>query len=557
MHHNLSIEEVFKNLETQKEGLSKEEASSRLEKYGLNKLPDKKKFSALALFLGQFKNPLIYILFVAFIISLLTGHIFDALIVLAVILVSSIVGFIQEYKANNALAGLKKLITYKARVLRNSEEVIILQEHIVPGDIILLSPGDKIPADARLISTTNFEVIEASLTGESSPSKKVTEVFPIETPLADRENMVYLGTVVASGKAIAVVTTTGEKTELGQVAVMVKEVESGETPLQKKINDFGKKLGLILIAVNVLIFLFGILMGRPLFEMFLTSVAVVVAAVPEGLLPAMTIILAIGMQKLAKHKGLVRKMLAAETLGSVSVICSDKTGTLTQGEMRVSEIITDGEASRMTALKIGLLCNNALIENPEDELANWKIIGDPTEKALLLAGRTAGLTKINLEENEKRIAEIPFNSEHKMMATLHKYEENKSITYAKGAPEKLLAISSFIEINGEKVTLTKEKKEEIEKNYERLTSSGLRVLSVGYKINDSIVSPTEFILGNLSDFIFVGLMAIKDPLRPEVKKAFALCRDAGIRPIIVTGDHKLTATAIVRELGILVEEVEK
>jgi len=384
-----------------------------------------------------------------------------------------------------------------------------------------------------------------------------------------------MGTAVAHGKAVAIVTMTGQQTELGQVATMVNETDSSDTPLQNKINNFGKVLGFILVAINILIFALGVLTGRPVFEMFLTSVAVVVAAVPEGLLPAMTIILAVGMQKLAKHKGLVRKMLAAETLGSISVICSDKTGTLTKGEMRVSQIITevekishdgekfsqvlklDGEASHISALKIGLLCSNAIFENPKDELKDWNIVGDPTEKALLLAGRSAGLFKTELDKKEVRIAEIPFDSEYKMMATLHRhkdFKEKKTISYAKGAPEKILELCSYVDVEGKKVSLVKERKNEIKKQYEDLTGSGLRVLAVGFKINDKAISPKDFTIDNLEDYTFVGLIAIKDPLRPEAKRTIQICQNAGIRPIIVTGDHKLTAMAVVSELGIKVDK---
>ncbi|MCH7641115.1 cation-transporting P-type ATPase, partial [Patescibacteria group bacterium] len=291
--------------------------------------------------------------------------------------------------------------------------------------------------------------------------------------------------------------------------------------------------------------------------------AVVVAAVPEGLFPAMTVILAIGMQRLACHKGLVRKMLAAETLGSVSVICADKTGTLTQGEMRVSEVITetakishdstrfppagrhgsqtiqpDGEASHIVALKIGLLCNNAIVENPEKKLKDWVVVGDPTEKALLLAARAAGLKKEDLEKKEPRIAEIPFDSVYKFMATLHKSGKG-GIVYAKGAPEKILTLSSLVDIEGRRTTLTATKRKEIQKQYEHLTSLGLRVLAVAYKLEDAIKSPEKFNKNNLDDLVFVGLVALKDPLRPEAKKTIALCQKAGIRPIVVTGDHKL------------------
>ncbi len=575
MYHYLSIEKIFQSLRTERLGISQEEAVLRLKEFGPNKLPQAKKLPVLKLFLRQFANPLIYILIVACVISFFASHFFDAIIVLAVVLVSSVVGFVQEYKANQALVHLKKLVKYKARVLRNGQEHIISQEYIVPGDIISLSPGDKIPADARLIEAYNFEVIEASLTGESVPSSKISEQLAKDTPLADRENMVYLGTVVAKGKAVAVVTSTGQKTELGQVATMVKETNDNITPLQKQINSFGKILGLILIAINILIFVIGVLTGRPPFEMFLTSVAMVVAAVPEGLLPAMTIILAVGMQKLAKHKGLVRKMLAAETLGSVSVICSDKTGTLTRGEMRVSQIITetekishDGEKfsqtinpyskdSHSVALKIGFLCNNAIAENPRDELKDWKVVGDPTEKALLLAGVTGGLVKAKLEKEETRIAEIPFDSSYKMMATLHRHKDLKeyeSISYVKGAPEKILDFCSFVDVEGEKNFLTQDRKQQIQNQYESLTGSGLRVLAVGYKVNNSVLLPNDFTWEILADFVFVGLIAIKDLLRPEAKKTIQLCQEAGIRPIIVTGDHKLTAMAVARELGMIINE---
>lgn len=583
-YYSFSIDQVYESLETGKDGLSKEEAKRRLERFGPNKLPEAKKFSALTLFVRQFKNPLIYILFAALVISFATAHLIDAGIILVVILVSSVVGFLQEYKASQALSRLKQMVRYKAKVLRDGQETVVDQEALVPGDIIFLFPGDKVPADARLIEAHNFEVVEAALTGESVPSGKNVETIASDTPLADRENMIYLGTVIARGKAKAVVTATAQQTELGNIATLVRETEEAPTPLQEQLNHFGKVIGLILVGLNVLIFGLGILRGKPLFEMFLTSVAVMVAAVPEGLLPAMTIILAIGMQKLAKHKGLVRKMLAAETLGSVSIICVDKTGTLTQGEMRVAEIITettklshngesfmsagkhgsrtiqpDGEASHIIALKTGLLCNNAIIENPESELKDWTIVGDPTEKALLLAGRAAGLKKEELEKNEPRVAEIPFDPEYKFMATLHKLGKSQMerlSVYAKGAPEKILELSSFIDVDGKKTNLTAEKRKVIKKQYEDLTSSGLRVLAVAYKLEGSININQEFTKENLDNLVFVGLVALKDPLRFGAKETITLCQDAGIRTVIVTGDHKLTAMAVGRELGITIEQEE-
>ncbi len=567
-YYNLTVKEVFKKLKTTSNGLTKPEVLERFKKYGENKLLENKKFSGISLFLRQFKNPLIYILIFAGTVSFIANHQTDALIILAVIAISTMVGFFQEYKANSALAQLKSLIKYKARVIRNGKETVIGQENLVPGDVVVLNPGDKVPADARLIEVKNLEIIEASLTGESMPIEKKTEVLEGEITMAERINMIYLGTVVARGNGKAVVTATGSETEIGQIANLVTETEEGKTPLQEQMYKFGKTIGFILILINFFIFGLGIFRGQSFLEMFLTSVAMVVAGVPEGLLPAMTVILAVGMQKLAKRKGLVRKMLATETLGAVSVICSDKTGTLTQGEMRVAEIITekkkiskkgnafsevielDGDASHITALKIGLLCNNAIIENPEDEINNWNILGNPTEKALLLAGRAAGLHKEKLEKDYPRVAEIPFESEYKYMVTGHKVNTSEMICYLKGAPERVLALVSFVDVEGEAKIMSQEKKQQIQEQCDKLTSSGLRVIAVGYRLKKIKNGLFELNKKNLKDFVFVGFIALKDPLRAEAREAIEICQKAGIRPVIITGDHKLTAIAIVKDLGL-------
>jgi P-type Ca2+ transporter type 2C len=568
-YHNLPVSIVLDSLGTSMKGLSKKESALRLNEFGPNSLPQAKKLSTIKLFIHQFNNPLIYILFFALVLSFTTKHFVDGWIVLVVILVSNTVGFLQEYKADRALAHLSQMVKYKARVVRDGIEVVVNQDRVVPGDIIVLSAGDKIPADSRLIEVQNFEVIEAALTGESVPSEKRTDVLDDDTPISDRENIVYLGTVVAKGRAKAVVIATGTQTELGHVASLVKEVTSGKTPLQKQLSHLGKTMGLILVGANFLIFGIGVLTGKPFFEMLITSVAVVVSAIPEGLLPTMTVVLAIGTQKLAKHKGLVRKMVAAETLGSVSVICTDKTGTITKGEMQVVEIITektnvshdgnsfspniqpDGEASHVIALKIGVMCNNAIIENPEDSLGNWSIIGDATEKALLLAARSAGLKKDVLEEEEPRVAEIPFDSEHKFMATLHKQKQG-SVVYVKGALEKILPLSSSVDVEGIKTQLSNDKKDEIQKQHKHLASTGLRVLAIAYRLDDDPIETGEFSRDKINNLVFVGLIALKDPLRQEIKRTITQCVGAGIRPIIVTGDHKLTAMAIVSETGIKV-----
>ena len=564
MWHSLEIKEVLAKLKTSVDGLSGEETSKRLKKFGPNKLPEEKKLTRLQIFFHQFKNPLIFILFAAAIVSLFLNHPTDFGIIIAVIGISTLIGFFQENKANKAISKLQGMVHYKARVLRDGREKVISTEDLVPGDVILLSPGDKVPADARLLELKNLEIIEAALTGESVPSKKQIAVFDPKTPLADRENMVYMGTVVAKGKAKAVVVETGDRSELGRIVSLVKEVEEEKTPLQKQIFHFSKILGLIIFIVVLTIFFVGYLTGRPLLEIFLISVAIAVAAIPEGLLPALTIILAIGMQKILKHKGLVRRMVAAETLGSVSVICSDKTGTLTEGEMRVAHILVwnkkfgeaGSEKEKLLILKIGLLCNNAVVENPEEELHEWKILADPTEKALFLAGAQAGLEKDVLEEKMPRLGEIPFDAEYKYMATLHlnggDEKKNERIIYVKGAPEKILQMSSFINIDGRIEKFSEARRQEVREKLEEVVGRGLRCLAFGYREMEEKQGP--FIHEDLRDLVFVGFAALKDPLRAEAGEAVALCQSAGIRPVIVTGDHKLTAKAIVEELGLKVGE---
>ncbi len=555
MFHGLKIEKIFKLLDSRVTGLSSSEVQIRLKRDGYNEILEKEKTSVVSLIFNQFKNPLIYILFFALIISFITGHILDAWIILVIILISSFIGFLQEYKANKALSNLKKMIEYNARVLRGNKESVIPQKNLVRGDIILLFPGDIVPSDARLIDVQNFEVIEATLTGESSPSKKVINEISEDTVLADRDNMVYFGTVVSKGTARAIVVETGSGTELGKMANLIKSTKEDKTPLQNQINHLSKTIGIILIVVNTIIFFVGILTGKPVFEMFLTFVALIVAAIPEGLLPAMTIILAVGMQRLLKHKGLVRKMLATETLGSVSVICSDKTGTLTQGEMRVVNIISNFDDEKdhkadVFNIKIGVLCNDAVIENPQEVFDDWEIIGNPIDKSFILATKEFNLDKDELNKQEPRIAEIPFDSEQRFMATLHQIDK-KYVSYMKGAPEKILELASFIKINSKKVLLNKKRKLELQKQFESLTSSGLRVLALAYKED---INPEEFREGKLNEFVISAFVGFKDPLRKDARESIKICQNAGIRPIIITGDHKLTAISIVKDLGLEIRD---
>ncbi|MFA6416827.1 MAG: HAD-IC family P-type ATPase [Patescibacteria group bacterium] len=553
LFYQLSVAAAFKKLATKQSGLETSEVESRLKTHGLNKLPRKKALTGLSLFLGQFKNPLVFILFAALAISFFAGHKSDSLIIFIVIMVTNTVGFLQEWKANNALEKLGQAVTHKVRVWRDNQLSIIKREFLVPGDIIEIAAGDVIPADARIFEAKDLKVNEAALTGESLAVDKSIRELKTEISLADRKNMVYQGTIVADGFGKALVTATGQNTEIGQIAKLIKETSEGLTPLQKQINNFGIKLGLFLIAANVVIFLIGILSGRDIFEMFMVSVVIVVSAVPEGLIPAMAIILAIGMQHLAKKQGLVRRAIAAETLGSVSVICADKTGTLTQGEMLVDRFIGANGLEKLgketLALKISVLCNDGLIENPGDDLSKLKISGNPTDKALLLAGAGLGLYRQELEKINPRLDEILFSSTSKLMATLNKSADGQEIVYIKGAPEKLLAQASKIYVDGkEKKLSAKDKKIQADKIAE-FTDTGARVIALAYK-NKITGTPGHLEAADLEDLTLVGFFSLRDQVRSDVKQAIQSCREAGIRVVIITGDNARTATAIVKEIGL-------
>jgi len=574
--YNFELPKVFTKLKSKKEGLSEEEAKNRLKKFGPNKLPEEKRLSGLVILLNQFKSPLVYVLIGASILSILLQDFVDAAIILMAVFINTILGFYQENKANKAITYLRKLIDFKAKVLRDGNEIEVSAKNLVPGDIIFLEAGDKIPADARLITVDNFQVIEAALTGESVPSEKKLKKSEKGTPLADRENMVYSGTIVATGRAKAIICETGINTEIGKITKLVKDAKEEKTPLQKQLSSFSQTLTYIVLGISVLIIIVGKIQGRPIFGfghgaregMIQTAVAIAVAAIPEGLLIGVTAILAIGMQAILKRKALVRRLVAAETLGSVSVICTDKTGTLTEGKMQVAQVITFGDESKELEslqfnnsgklkdhdliLKISLLCNNAVIENPNEDLQNWKILGGPTESALLMGTIQAGLPSQEIKKQQQRLAEIPFDSEIKYMATLNKLDDKKNVVYVKGAPEKIIAMATKIRINGKKEKLTESKRKLIQDKYEKLTNQGLRLLAFGYKkINNNKEANLE---DELNDIIFAGFIALKDPLRKEAKETFELTQSAGIRTIIVTGDHKLTAKAVVSELGLKVDE---
>jgi Ca2+-transporting ATPase len=545
--HNLEIGEMEKILRTDiKNGLSEKEVKSRQKEFGKNKLPEEKPLSGLKLFFEQFKSPLIYILVIAGIVALLFPHkesgilakYADSIIIFCAVFLNTIIGFFQENKTSKILAELKKIVKVKTYVIREGNEKEVEQEDLVPGDLFLLHPGNKVPADGRLVEARNLKINESFLTGEWIPAEKKIEILPQNTLLADRDNMVFMGTIVEDGLGKAICTETGLKTEIGKIAQIIREAKEEKTPYQRKVANLSKIIGILIIFLCLLTFGLGIAFGQEKFEMFLTSVAVAVAAVPEGLPVAITVILALGMQRILKKQGLVRKMVAAETLGSTSIICTDKTGTLTEAKMKISEIFP--EKNNLLALKIATLASDAFIENPEEPKKKWVIRGRPTEKALVMAGVEKNLNKKELEKSEPEIDRIPFDPVYKYSTSLRKISQTENILYILGTPEKILEMSKCGETEIS----------EIKKKFEEMAGKGERVLATAYKKHEVGSMKYEKLEDLCKDLTFVGLISLKDPLRPEVKEAIKVCQEAGMRPIIVTGDHKLTAKAIAEELGL-------
>jgi len=556
--HSFSVEKTLQELKSNTNGLSEEEAEKRLKKFGLNKFPEEEIFSRLKLFLGQFKSPLIYILLIAGIITLILSEYTDSIVIFSAVFLNTIVGYLQESKASQALTKLKKFLQLKAIVFRDGKEKEILQKDIVPGDIILLRSGNKVSADSRIIEAHDLRVNESSLTGEWLAVKKKIDVLNKGVPLADRDNMVYLGTIIENGWGKAVVINTGDKTELGNVASMVRDAEEKDTPYQRKISRLSRTIGIIIAIVCVIIFIEGIITGENFIEMFKIAIAVAVAAIPEGLPVAMTVILAIGMERILRRKGLVRRLASAETLGNTSIILTDKTGTLTEAKMEVAGIYTSNEilekkikndkVAHLLALKIAMLCNESFIENLEEPTKEWIIRGRPTEKALLLAGIQAGISHSKLEKEQPKIDQLIFDSSNKYAMTMHKLDEKNNIIYTLGSPENILEMSSFVDIDNQTKKLLLTDLNKIKKKYEKLTKQGLRVLAIAYKkTNINEIDKEKEV--KEKEMVFVGLFALHDPIRKETGKAIELCRQAGMKPIIVTGDHKLTAQAVALKLG--------
>jgi Ca2+-transporting ATPase len=577
--HTLHADEVLQRLEGSREGLSSSEAGERRQRYGSNVLQEAKTKSLLAKFIEQFKNVMIFILLVAAVLSGILGEWTDTIIILVVVILNAVLGVIQENKAEQALEALKSMSSPNARVRRAGQVTDVKSEELVPGDIVLLEAGNVVPADLRLLESASLQTEEAALTGESLPSEKhVNALEGSDIVIGDRTNMVYMSSSVTYGRGVGVVTATGMRTEVGKIAGYIAEEESDVTPLQKKLDELGKYFTFIILGVCVVIFAVGLLEGRELLDMLLTSISLAVAAIPEGLPAIVTIILALGVQRMAGRKAIIRKLPAVETLGSTEIICSDKTGTLTLNKMTVEKVHVNGNTVEASAglaetpggdllLQAMTLCNDSSIDESGDAKktageqdstqtgatkSGKSILGDPTETALVDYALSIGFDKRQQEKQHPRKAELPFDSDRKLMTTVHQVEEGYRIL-TKGAPDVLLSKCSHICLEGNMVPLTEEHKRQITESNKGLADEALRVLAFAYRDQNNLPEQmsTEMVEKEL---VFIGLVGMIDPPREEVREAVAVCRKAGIQPVMITGDHRDTAAAIAKRLGIIEDD---
>ena len=575
--HNLEIENVFSEMKTSAKGLSSEEASQRIHSSGLNLLESRDQPTPLSIFFRQFLNPLVYILVMAACIKAYVKGPLDALIIVGVILFMAIVGFVQEMRAQNAMTSLLRLAAPKAKVIRNGSVKIIESRFVVPGDVIVLETGDKIAADARLIEAVNLKVNESSLTGESLPVMKNTNKLAQNAPLAERKNMVFMGTTIAYGRGKAIVVSTGMRTEIGRIAGAVRAIHKDKTSLQKSIDNLGHTLIWIILGFCAVLFALGLWKGMDFSEIFMLTVAAAVAGIPESLPAVVTIVLAMGMHRMARNHAIIRKLIAVETLGSTTVICSDKTGTLTLNQMTVERIFTHNQWTKVSGngydisgeftrdgklfsysgdpavsqlLKTAILCNDARLVK-SDEGAG--IHGDPTEGALVVLAAKAGLDKGTVETDAPRLEEIPFESEKQYMVTLHQ-ESAGRVVRVKGSLEKILSMSSHYLDSGRIVPLTEDTRQTFMNAADSMSRDALRVLAFAYMENVSAsgILSEETYRGRL---ILTGLCGMIDPHRKEVVHAIKQCHSGGIRVVMATGDNKVTAEAIAKAIGIKEGEV--
>jgi Ca2+-transporting ATPase len=560
------INEVLKDLSSSLQGLSSQEAIKRLETYGRNELTEKKKRTPFMMFLDQFKDFMILVLMGAAVISGMIGDFTDTIAIVIIVVLNAIIGFVQEYRAEKAMAALKQMASPTALVLRDGMPTNVPAFGVVSGDIVILDTGKVVPADMRLNEAVQLKVEEAALTGESVPVEKHTKTLCEDAlPLGDRKNMAFKGTVVSYGRGSGVVVATGMNTELGRIATLLQEEEEVKTPLQKRLARFGQKLGLAVLAICAIVFGVGLLRGEPFVMMFLTAISLAVAAIPEALPAVVTISLALGAKKMIRQNVLIRKLPAVETLGSVTYICSDKTGTLTLNQMTVEEIYADGEIIPVSMLNSGSGIQNSesllgtsnsplqtlfralALNNDAQTDAAGNTIGDPTETALYAIAKDNGFNQKELEAQFPRIAEIPFDSERKCMTTFHQWKDGKLVSFTKGAIEILTSRSHAI--------LTSQGIRDIDSNEintinEKMASDGLRVIGIATRIWDE---PPEQISPEYAEtgLTVLGLVGMMDPPREEVKESISLCKSAGIRPVMITGDHPVTAQAIANRIGIL------
>ncbi len=557
-----SVEEVLKVLNATADGLSDAEAQKRLEQYGPNKLREAEKPTLIQRFLEQLKDPMLIILLIAAAVSAVTSIIggeslAEVFIILIVVLLNAILGVFQEQKAEAAIEALQTMTAATCKVIRGGKHVVLHSDELVPGDIVLLEAGDAVPADGRIIENASLKIEEAALTGESVPVNKVLETLGLkegqeDIPLGDRKNMCYMGSTVVYGRGKAVITATGMETEMGKIAGALAAAEEEQTPLQRRLNDLGKLLSKMVLLICIFIFAFNLFMARGeltelehalevILETFMVAVSLAVAAIPEGLATVVTVVLSIGVTNMSKRNAVIRRLTAVETLGCTQVICSDKTGTLTQNKMTVVEHFGDG-AQVATAMA---LCSDAAL-NDQNQAE-----GEPTEAALVNFAFSLGLAKQDLEAKTPRVDEAPFDSSRKMMSTVHALE-NGFVQYTKGAPDEILKRCAWFEANGELVPMNDEKRAEILAANKAMADRALRVLAAAKRCWDA--KPTDNTPEFLEqDLIFVGLTGMIDPVRPEVKAAIEECRSAGIRAVMITGDHKDTAVAIAKELGIITD----
>ena len=561
---NKTVQEVEKELGTSADkGLNQNQVEESAKKYGLNELQGKKKDSLLKKFIAQFKDFSIIVLIIAAIVSGIVGvvegeGITDTIIILIVVFLNAIIGIIQESKAEKSLEALKKLSSHAAKVIRNGKEQVIPARELVPGDLVVIETGDYVAADLRIIEAINLKSQESSLTGESVPVEKTTEkIDGQEIGLGDRKNMLFSSSLITYGRGKAIVVDTGMNTEVGKIAGMLDQAEKQETPLQKRLNSLGKTLGIACLAICAAIFAIGLIQGKPIIDMFMTAVSLAVAVIPEGLVAVSTIVLAIGVQKMVKKNAIVKKLPAVETLGSSTVICSDKTGTLTQNKMTVERVFCDDELQDIKNINktedFKKLVYNCMLCNDSRVLENGEIGGDPTETALVDMAFKQKYTQEIFKENP-RVEEVPFDSERKLMTTVNK-NNGKYIVYTKGGVDELLKCCNSFLYKGQVRTNLETYVGWVRENNEKMAREALRVLAFAYKELDHMPSKEEMktIESNLT---FVGMVGMIDPPREEAKKAVEKCKKAGIKTVMITGDHKVTAIAIAKKLGILKDESE-